>query len=73
MRNSLFKNMVFFLLEGTEDKEQTSGRKVSSSDVASEKVRKYSSVDEVWLHYDTLKALSELQSRNILVIGTIFK
>lgn len=46
MRNSLFKNTVFFLLEGTEDKEQTSVRKLSSSDVASEKVGKYSSIDE---------------------------
>lgn len=35
-----------FLLEGTEDKEQTSVRKLSSSDVISEKVRKYSSVYE---------------------------
>lgn len=38
-----------FLLEGTEDKEkttETSVRKLSSSDVTSEKVRGYSSVDE---------------------------
>lgn len=35
-----------FLLEGAEDKEQTSARKLSSSDVTSEKVRKYSSVDK---------------------------
>lgn len=36
-----------FLLEGTEDKtSETSVRKLSSSDVISEKVREYSSVDE---------------------------
>lgn len=33
------------VLEGTEDKGQSSARKLSSSDVTSEKVRKYSSVD----------------------------
>lgn len=42
----LVQKYGIFLLEGAEDKEQTSVRKLSSSDAASEKVRKYSSIDE---------------------------
>jgi len=35
-----------FLLKGAEDKEQTAVRKLSTSDVTSEKVRKYSPADK---------------------------
>lgn len=44
--NQRIQKYGMFLLEGAEDKEQTSARKLSSSDVTSEKVRKYFSVDE---------------------------
>lgn len=40
-----------FLLKGAEDKEQTTTRKPSSSDVTSEKVRKQSPVNKVSLLY----------------------
>lgn len=44
--NQLMQECGIFLLKGVEDKEQTSVRKLSSSDATSEKVGKYSSIDE---------------------------